>query len=127
MIIFAETGEHVHNDTCQHRIVDDIDEYLAQLNAGLIIPTNTTITTYESNDFFMPFGITEPSKSCSNIFGHSWGSWGAWYEVKAIHTIHSLCNMRIERTRYCTRTYCGAYQIEDSLVQLKCATTLCYL
>ena len=45
MIIFAETGEHVHNDTCQHRIVDDIDEYLAQLNAGLIIPTNTLTLT----------------------------------------------------------------------------------
>lgn len=52
--VFAETGEPetevgTQSDTDQIPYVDDIDEYLEQLNAGLISPSqNTVITTYES-------------------------------------------------------------------------------
>ena len=75
--VFAEAGENeieenAYSDTDQFPYVCDIDEYLSQLNAGLITPSNnTTITTYEST--ITPFGIiSDPSKSCSNIFGHKW-------------------------------------------------------
>lgn len=124
MNVFAEEGEDVigiYNDMDQLRYVDDIDEYLEQLNAGLITPTNTTITTYESTA--TPFGIvSEPSKSCSNIFGHSWTDWGGWYETSKIHKTSGPCISVIERWRYCTRTYCGASQQETDTVWITSCT-----
>lgn len=134
MPVFAEEseygiGEYVYSDITQPKYVDDIDEYLEQLNAGLITPINTTITTYESaitpvsqnvttsENTIRPFGIvSDPSKSCSNIFGHRWGSWGSWYEISRVHKTSGYCISMIERRRYCTRTYCGAYQKETDTV-----------
>ncbi len=51
--VFAEVGvpeieEQLYRDADQIRYVEDIDEYLAQLNAGLITPTNTTVSTVVS-------------------------------------------------------------------------------
>lgn len=125
MTVFAEegksgTGEHVYDDTDQyHRYVDDIDEYLAQLNAGLITPMNTTITTYEST--VTPFSIiSDPSKSCSNVFGHSWDSWGSWSQLTTVHMSGGKCFVEMERWRYCNRTYCGASQKETDGVWVTC-------
>lgn len=134
MPVFAEEstcgiGECEYRDTNQLQYVDDIDKYLEQLNAGLITPTNTTITTYEStitpidtdastSEYVIrPFGLVlEPSNRCSNIFGHSWGSWGGWYEISKVHNTSSPCISMIERQRYCTRTYCIASQKEVDTV-----------
>lgn len=120
MTVFAEEGEYIYSDTDQIRYVDDINEYLAQLNAGLITPTNTTIATYEGEAIIRPFGIiSDPSKGCSNIFGHSWGNWEIWSEQITKHN-GSKCYMQVQRTRYCSRTYCGAYQTETELVEVAC-------
>ncbi|MDR2889049.1 MAG: hypothetical protein LBV33_04320 [Lachnospiraceae bacterium] len=124
MTVFAGSGEEkaqgdLPGDNDQLRYVEDIDEYLEQLNAGLITPNNTTITTYES--MIMPFGIiSDPSESCSNIFGHSWGDWGLWNGSVAYHS-GNKCLMPVQRTRYCNRTYCKAYQTESDFVQVPCA------
>lgn len=124
MTVFAEegesgTGEKVYDDTDQYRYVDDIDEYLAKLNAGLITPVNTTITTYEST--VTPLSIiSDPSKNCSNIFGHSWGDWGSWSELKTVHMSGGKDFVEMERWRYCNRTHCGASQKETDGVWITC-------
>lgn len=102
------------------KYVDDIDEYLTQLNKGLIIPTDTIITTYDSA--ITPYGVvSDPSKGCSNIFGHKWGSWGSWTQINMIHRPSGPCTSVIKRYRYCERTYCGAYQTEtDSVFVTSC-------
>ncbi len=119
MVVYAKAGEYETTERFQY--VDDIDEYLAQLNAGVTTPVNTTITTYES--MIRPFGIiSEPSKGCSNIFGHSWSSWGGWSEISRVHKTSSPCISVIERWRYCTRTYCGASQKESDTVWITSCT-----
>lgn len=123
--VFAETGEPetevgTQSDTDQIPYVDDIDEYLEQLNAGLISPSqNTVITTYEST--ITPFELDEPSKSCSNIFGHKWSGWGAWEEFERIHYSSGTCLSRIKRWRFCERTHCGATQTETDRAWVSCS------
>lgn len=113
--VSAKAEECLYNNTEEFRYIDNIDEYLEQLNSGLITPTNTTITIYEP--MATPFSIiSEPSKSCSNIFGHSWGNWNSWYEISRVHNASTPCISVIERWRYCTRTHCGASQKETDTV-----------
>lgn len=126
MTVLAEAGEpkaeeNVYSDTGQFPYVDDIDEYLAQLNAELITPSNsTTITTYEPT--VTPFStISDPSKSCSNIFGHKWSAWGSWEEVDRYHySSVGACKATIERWRFCERTHCGASQKETDSAWVSC-------
>ena len=120
MVAFAETGEHIHNDTCQHIVVNDIDEYLAQLNEGIIVPQNTTITTFESSN--ESIGTRSwPWTDCSNILGHDWGSWSAWEETgERVHYYTSLCIAHIRRIRFCQRTHCNAYEVEEDVMWIQC-------
>lgn len=119
------TGECI--DLSESHCVDNIEEYLGMLNSGLITPGNTTITTYEAEtwekNMITPFGLVgEPSKSCSNIFGHKWTSWGSWYELNRIHKTVGNCLSVIQRERDCTRTYCGATQKETDNVWITSCT-----
>lgn len=124
MSVFAEEEpkmeKHSYSDTDQIPYVDDIDEYLAQLNAGLITPSkNAVITTYEST--ITPFDLSEPSKSCSNIFGHKWGDWSNWREYDKIHyPTLGRCLSKIERWHCCERTHCGATQTETDSAWVTC-------
>ena len=123
LIVFAETTEHIHNDSCQHNYTDDIDNYLEQLNAGLIILTNTTITTFDNESIIMPFGDLSTPGKCSNILGHSWGNWGSWSEVSRLHfpnSSSSNCMATIRRWHFCERTYCSASQSETDYTWVVC-------
>lgn len=106
--------EPVYYDTEQGRVVNDIDEYLTQLNNGTIAPFDSTITNFESN--IAPIDVSEPSEKCSNVFGHKWDGWGNWKEVSRVHFPTPPCNVTMQRYRYCTRTHCNAYQIETDSV-----------
>lgn len=106
--------ESVYYDTEQGRFVQDLDDYLTKLNSGLITPYDSTITNYESD--LAPFDISDPSESCSNIFGHKWGDWGNWEEVSRVHFPKPPCAVNMERWRFCTRTHCNAHQIETDIV-----------
>lgn len=109
--VYAETG-YEYDDL---EVVEDIDKYLEGLNSGTIIPQNTRIETYETISLF---GVVEdPSKSCSNIFGHSWGDWTHWEIVKTVPTGDGHSILIMERWHYCTRTYCGAKQREVDTVR----------
>lgn len=108
--------ESVYYDTEQGRFVKDIDEYLAQLNAGMITPFDSTISDHESEA--TPLDLSEPSKKCSNIFGHKWGNWSSWKEISRYYYPSGKCIVTMERWRYCTRTYCGASQTETDYVWL---------
>ena len=113
--------EPVYYDTEQGRVVNDIDEYISQLNAGVITPSALTITNHETGA--TPFDLSEPSKKCSNIFGHKWGKWVGWMEINRIHYPYSSsgqCLVIMENIRYCTRTYCGAHQTERDYVWVTC-------
>lgn len=98
----------------QGRFVYDIDNYLEQLNKGMITPFDSTITNFESD--IMPFDVSEPSEKCSNIFGHKWGDWTSWSEVSRMHYPKAPCLATMERWHFCTRTNCNAYQIETDQV-----------
>ena len=110
--------ESVYYDTEQGRFVNDIDDYLVQLNAEMITPYNPTITNHRGT--IMPFSLSEPSKKCSNIFGHKCGSWTSWDEVDRYHYTTGRCLVKMERWRYCSRTYCGASQTETDYVWVTC-------
>lgn len=54
------------------RFVNNLDEYMLQLNDGMIAPYAPTVEEYESA--ISLYGtVSNPSKKCSNIFGHKWG------------------------------------------------------
>lgn len=108
----------VYYDTEEGRFVNNIDEYLAQLNAAMISPFNSTITNYKSDA--VSFAISEPSKKCSNIFGHKWGNWTAWEEINRYHYSTGTCLVLMERWHYCSRTHCGASQKETDAVWISC-------
>lgn len=110
--------EPVYFDTEQGRFVNDIDEYLVQLNAGLITSYDSTITDHESEA--APFELSDPSKKCSNIFGHKWGDWTSWDEIDRYHYSTGTCLVKMERWHYCTRTHCGASQTETDYVWVTC-------
>ena len=123
----VEIGKQIYGKEEQYQYVDDVDEYVRQLNSGLAKPINTTIVTYESTDntpaTVMPFGMVgDPSKNCSNIFGHKWTDWSGWYEHSRIHKSEGPCISVIKRERYCTRTHCGAYQQETDTVFINSCT-----
>ncbi len=99
-------------------IVDDIDEYIEKLNAGIIAPVNSKIETYEPK-MKRDAIVGDPSKSCSNIFGHKWGEWTSWEICDKIET-KNITWVVIERWRFCERTHCGARQREwDTLADYK--------
>lgn len=108
----------MYYDTEQGRFVNDIDDYLEQLNNGVISPFDPTITYYENS--ITPFDISEPSQKCSNIFGHKWDDWGSWSEVSRYHYPKPPCIVVMQRRHYCTRTFCSAYQIETDTVWVAC-------
>lgn len=112
--VLSSNEETVYYDTEQGRFVNDIGEYLTQLDNEIITPFDSTISTYESG--IIPFDLSEPSENCSNIFGHKWGNWGGWEEVSRVHGSKPPCNVKMERWRFCTRTHCSAYQIETDWV-----------
>lgn len=104
---------HIYYDTEQGRFVNNLDEYMLQLNDGMIAPYAPTVEEYDSA--ISLYGtVSDPSKKCSNIFGHKWGYWGNWVELETIHHHpNGPCVLKMERVRKCERTYCGATQIES--------------
>ena len=110
----------VYYDTEEGRFVNNLDEYMLQLNNGMITPYAPTIEEYGPG--ISLYGtVSGPSKKCSNIFGHKWGDWLDWQEVTTIHRPKGPCNLYMERVRFCERTYCGAKQTEsDSLFVTNC-------
>mgnify|MGYP001133772915 CR=1 FL=1 len=107
----------VYYDTEEGRFVNNLDEYLLQLNNGMITPYAPTIEEYGPG--ISLYGtVSEPSKKCSNIFGHKWGDWGSWQEVNVVHRPNGPCILCMERTRFCERTHCGAKQIESDLLHV---------
>lgn len=102
----------IYYDTEQGRFVNDLEEYLSQLNTGMITPYAPTIVEYGTGGALYYSIISDPSKNCSNIFGHKWGQWGNWEEVGTVHRTSGPCYLMIRRWRYCNRTYCGAKQSE---------------
>lgn len=105
-------------DTEEGRFVNNLDEYLSQLNDGLITPYAPTLEEHESEISLYDGIISEPSKSCSNIFGHKWGDWLSWEEVTTVHNSSGPCFVMLKRWRYCERTYCGASQTETDGVYI---------
>lgn len=82
----------VYYDTEEGRFVNNLDEYLLQLNNGMITPYAPTIEEYGPG--ISLYGtVSEPSKKCSNIFGHKWGDWGSWQEVNVVHRPNGPCNL----------------------------------
>lgn len=113
-----DKGE-IYQDTEQGRFVSDFDEYMAQLNAGIITPYDPVITG--GNSGVATFDLSEPSKKCSNIFGHKWDdNWTAWQEVSRHHYSGRSCLVVMERWHYCKRTHCGASQKETDYVWVTC-------
>lgn len=103
----------IYYDTEQGRFINSLDEYLSQLNAGTITPYAPTIEVNES-DISLYGTVSDPSKKCSNIFGHKWGYWGNWIELDTVHHHpNGPCVLKMERVRTCERTYCGATQTES--------------
>ena len=125
--VSAETAEHIHSEACQYKYVDDIDKYLEQLNAGIITPLNTTITTFNSDNHsieidesYMPIVPFWLWTDCSNALGHSWGSWGGWSEVSRAHFSTGTCSVTMDRYRFCSRTNCNSSQRETDSVWVSC-------
>lgn len=107
--------EPIYYDTEEGRFVNDIDEYLSQLNDGVITSYAPILEDHESET--APYGaVSPPSKDCSNIFGHSWGDWGSWEEFDTMHRPSGPCILVMKRWRSCGRTYCGANQSETETV-----------
>ena len=105
----------VYYDTEQGRVVIDLNEYLLQLNDGMITPYAPTIEEYDFENSL--YTLSEPSKKCSNIFGHKWGEWGHWEEALVIHNRPSgPCLLYMQRKHKCERTFCGATQTETDSV-----------
>lgn len=111
--------EVLYYDTEEGRFVNDIDEYLIQLNAGTITSFDSTITDCNESGVAL-FSLSEPSKKCSNIFGHKWGNWTPWEEIGRVHFPSGKCIVRMERWHYCTRTHCSASQSETDVVWVTC-------
>lgn len=113
--------EPVYYDTEEGRFVNDLDEYLSQLNAGMIAPYASTLEEHESEISLYDGIISDPSKDCSNIFGHKWGDWTSWEEISITHRASGPCVLVIKRWRYCERTHCGASQSEtDTMFITSC-------
>ena len=109
---FLTDETHIYYDTEQGRFVNNLDEYMLQLNNGMIKPYASTVEEHESA-ISLYSTISDPSKKCSNIFGHKWGYWSNWVETETIHHHpDGLCVLRMVRIRKCERTYCGATQTE---------------
>lgn len=106
--------EPIYYDTEQGRYVNDLDEYLSQLNDGVITPYAPTIEEHESEISLYDGMISDPSKECSNIFGHKWGDWTNYEEYATTHRPSGPCFVTLKRYRYCQRTFCGASQTETS-------------
>lgn len=86
--------EPIYYDTEEGRFVNDIDEYLSQLNDGVITSYAPILEDHESET--APYGaVSPPSKDCSNIFGHSWGGLGKLggirHNAPSFWTLHT-CN-----------------------------------
>lgn len=109
-----ENDSSVYYDTEDGRYIKDLDQYLFMLNSEMIVPYAPSVEGV-SCDHSMNFSISEPTKKCSNIFGHKWSSWGNWTVTKTVHTTNRICVVYMERNRYCTRTYCGAWQKETDV------------
>jgi len=123
MTVFAE---EVHINEGQYEYVDDIDEYLAQLNAGFSLPPiNTNKTIFYSmeestNPYISVSPMSWPWTDCSNILGHDWS---VWTETKRIHNGHSgdgYCTAAVDRFRCCQRTHCGAVEHETGTIHVLC-------
>lgn len=106
----------VYYDTEEGRYIQNLDQYLLMLNSDVIAPYASTIEMKTNSSVRdMLFSISEPSKKCSNIFGHKWSSWGNWTVTNVVHVSNRICPVYMERERYCTRTYCGAWQTETDI------------
>lgn len=118
----ATDKEPIYYDTEEGRFVNDLDKYLSQLNQGLITPYAPTLEDHESEISLYDGIISDPSKDCSNIFGHKWGDWGSWEEVSTTHRPSGPCLVLMKRWHFCERTHCGATQNETDTVN----TTACH-
>lgn len=123
--VFAEEDIPIYNDIGQHRYVNNMDEYLVQLNEGLIAPFNPTTnileSTIESNGYTTVSPMSWPWTDCSNILGHDWSDWTPWTEFRRDHSCSGgYCYARMERFHYCQRTYCGAKERETDTVFVLC-------
>ena len=115
----AETVKTIYEDTDQGRIVYDVDEYLELLNTGEVKPYDAHVI--EGEMYGTMSELSEPSESCSNVFGHKWDSWGGWNETSRIHFPQgNHCLAKMERWRFCSRKHCKAYQIESDSVWVVC-------
>lgn len=111
------TGEEpIYYDTEDGRFVNDLDEYLSQLNDGRITPYASTLEEHESEISLHDSIISDPSKDCSNIFGHKWGAWDDWKEISSSHRPSGPCMIVMQRWRSCERTHCGASQSETDTI-----------
>lgn len=111
--------EPIYYDTEEGRFVSDLDEYLSQLNEGTITPYAPTLE--ESEISLYDSIISDPSKDCSNVFGHKWGDWSSWEEISAVHRPSGPCVLVMKRWRSCERTHCGASQSEaDTIFVTSC-------
>lgn len=104
----------VYYDTEQGRFVNNLEEYMSQLNDGVITPYAPTLEEYESE--ISLYNVLEPSKKCSNIFGHKWGDWCNWEQTGTVHRSSGPCILYMYRMRYCQRTFCGASQKETDAI-----------
>lgn len=112
--------EPIYYDTEYGRFVNNPEEYLSQLNNGMITPYAPTIKELEAEISLYSI-VHEPSNKCSNIFGHQWDDWDNWQEGTIIHSTSGPCILGMERFRKCTRTHCGATQREtDSVFLYSC-------
>ena len=119
---YAYEDKHELTTGNQYRYVEDIDEYLTQLNSGIIGPLNTTTTIFESvkpYESVNPLGW--PWTDCSNVLGHKWGDWSLWIEVgPRSHIPGKRCITYIERARYCERTYCNVQEHQKEALFVDC-------
>lgn len=120
--IFAEEGTVIEDDEFGTVVFEkitgfeSIDEYVECLNNGTVEASNTRIITYEPK--VKRDGLLEdPTKSCSNIFGHKWSDWDGWVVTRTFENGGHLMAV-MERWRYCERTFCGAKQRELDFVQI---------
>lgn len=120
---FACEDEHESSAMNQYRYVDDIDEYLAQLNSGHIEPHNITKTTFDAiNPHTSVNPLAWPWTDCSNILGHKWGGWTTWAEIgpRVHYPSADYCIAFVERWHYCERTYCNAKENERETIKIRC-------
>lgn len=111
---FRNSDNSIYYDAEDGRHIRNLEQYLFMLNTGKVDPFTHNIEEF-SNSQSMTLAVSDPSKKCSNIFGHKWSSWGNWSVKNIVHNSTRICVVYLERERYCTRKLCGAWQTETEV------------